>query len=110
MNSPSTQQSDPVALEERLASKFYLSRRYNPIFLAVTGVGFIAIFLLTQFGILGDPAPQLLYIGSITLLFAIAEIPVLGLAQRKKGLVATLLGSAFAGIFAILLTLFWQGI
>ena len=110
MNSPSTLQSDTIALEERLASKFYSSRRYNPIFLAVTGVGFIAIFLLTQFGILGDPAPQLLYIGSITLLFAIAEIPVLALAQRKNGVLATLLGSAFAGMFAILLTLFWLGI
>ena len=110
MNRSSTRQSDPIAVEERLASKFYSSRRYNPIFLAVTGVGFIAIFLLTQFGILGDPAPQLLYIGSITLLFAIAEIPLLALAQRKTGVVATILGSAFAGIFAIVLTLFWQGI
>lgn len=103
-------QSDTTALNERLASKFYSSRRYNPIFLAVTGIGFIAIFLLTQFGILGDPAPQLLYIGSITLLFAIAEIPVLALAQQKHGITATLVGSAIAGIFAILLTLLWQGI
>ena len=110
MNRSSTLQSHPIAFEERLASRFYSIRRYNPIFLAVTGVGFIAIFLLTQFGFLGDPTPQLLYIGSITLLFAIAEIPVLALAQRKNGVLATLLGSAFAGIFAILLTLFWQGI
>ncbi|HEU4745457.1 MAG TPA: hypothetical protein VFS61_09480, partial [Anaerolineales bacterium] len=102
--------SDTSILEERLASKFYSSRRYNPIFLAVTGVGFIAIFLLTQFGILGDPAPQLLYIGSLILMFAIAEIPVLAVAQRNKGLAATLLGTAIAGIFAVLLTLFWQGI
>jgi len=110
MNRSSTVPSDPNALDERLARKFYSSRRNNPIFLAVTGVGFIAVFLLTQFGILGDPAPQLLYLGSITLLFAIAEIPMLALAQRKNGMVATLLGSAIAGIFAILLTLFWQGI
>lgn len=111
MNHSSAVPSDPKALDERLARKFYSSRRNNPIFLAVTGVGFIAIFLLTQlFGILGDPAPQLLYLGSITLLFAISEIPVLALAQRKKGVVATFLGSAIAGVFAILLTLFWQGI
>jgi GAF domain-containing protein/HAMP domain-containing protein len=110
MNQPSTLQTDTNTLDERLASKFYSSRRYNPIFLAVTGVGFIAIFLLTQFGILGDSAPQLLYIGSITLLFATAEIPILALAQRKNGKAATLLGTAIAGIFAILLTLFWQGI
>jgi GAF domain-containing protein/HAMP domain-containing protein len=110
MNQPSTLQSDNTAINERLASKFYSSRRYNPIFLAVTGAGFIAIFLLTQFRILGDPAPQLLYVGSITLLFAIAEIPILSLAQRQSGIAATILGSAIAGIFAILLTWFWQGI
>jgi GAF domain-containing protein/HAMP domain-containing protein len=110
MNQSSTLQGDPIALEERLANKFYSSRRYNPIFLTVTGMGFIAVFLLTQFGILGDPAPQLLYIGSLTLMFAIAEIPVLAVAQRKKGMAATLLGTAIAGTFAILLTLLWQGI
>ena len=98
------------ALDERLASKFYSSRRYNPIFLAVTGMGFIAIFLLTQFGILGDPVPQLMYVGIITLLFAVAEIPVLAVAQRKNGMTATILGTVIAGIFGILLTLLWQGI
>lgn len=110
MDQSSRLQSDISIVEGRLASKFYSSRRYNPIFLAVTGVGFIAIFLLTQFGILGDPAPQLLYIGSLILMFAIAEIPVLAVARRNKGMAATLLGTAIAGIFAILLTLFWQGI
>jgi len=110
MNQSNTLQTDTSAANERLASKYYASRRYNPIFLAVTGIGFIAIFLLTQFSILGNPAPQLLYIGSITLLFAIAEIPVLAFAQRNHGIIATFLGSAIAGAFAILLTMLWQGI
>ena len=110
MNQSSTLQSDTNAWNERLADKFYSTRRYNPIFLAVTGIGFIAIFLLTQFGILGDPAPQLLYIGTITLLFAIAEIPMLSFARQKNGILVTFLGSAIAGVFAILLTMFWQGI
>jgi GAF domain-containing protein/HAMP domain-containing protein len=110
MNRPTTLTHDTSALDHRLAGKFYASRRYNPIFLAATGLGFIAIFLLTQFGILGDPAPQLLYIGSVTLLFAIAEIPLLTLAQRNKGIAVMFVGSAVAGIFAVLLTLFWQGI
>ena len=110
MNQPTTPTSDTRALDRRLASKFYSSRRYNPIFLAAAGLGLITIFLLTQFGILGDPVPPLLYIGSVTLLFAIAEIPLLALAQRNHGVAATFAGSAIAGIFAILLTLLWQGI
>ena len=97
-------------MNERLARTFYSNGRYTPLFLAVTGVGLIAIFFLTQFGILGDPAPQLFYIGGVTLLFSIAEIPVLALAQRNKGIAAYLYGSAIIGTFAILLTFFWQGI
>jgi GAF domain-containing protein len=110
MNRPITPQSGTNTIDERLARKFYSSRRYNPIFLAVTGMGFIAIFLLTQFGILGDPTPQLLYIGSLTLLFAAAELPILALAQRNNGTAATLFGTAIAGMYAILLTFLWQGI
>jgi GAF domain-containing protein/HAMP domain-containing protein len=110
MNQPSSLPIDTDAVNERLANAFYSGRRYNPIFLAVTGLGFIAIFLLTRFGILGDLAIPLLYIGSITLLFAIAELPVLALAQQNRGIAAIFLSSAVSGIFAILLTAFWQGI
>jgi hypothetical protein len=110
MNPSSTLPGNTKDIDERLSSKFYSSRRYNPIFLAVTGMGFIAIFLLTQFRILGDPAPQLLYLGLITLLFAIAEIPLLALARQKSGVVVTFLGSVIAGVFAILLTMLWEGI
>jgi GAF domain-containing protein/HAMP domain-containing protein len=110
MNQPNALQSDTEAFNERLARRYYSGRRYNPIFLGVAGLGFLAIFLLTQFGILGNAAPQLLYIGSLTLLFAIAEVPAITLAQQNKGMSASLLGAAVAGIFAILLTMFWQGI
>lgn len=110
MNQPSTSPADTDAVNERLASAFYASRRYNPIFLSVTGLGFIAIYILTLSNILGEPALPLLYIGSITLLFAIAEIPVLVMAQQNKGITAVLLNSLLSGIFAISLAAFWQGI
>ncbi|HEX9333929.1 MAG TPA: hypothetical protein VF896_18705, partial [Anaerolineales bacterium] len=110
MNQASNSESDIRTANERLAKTLYSNGRYNPILLAVAGTGFIAIFLLTQFGILGEPAPQLLYIGGITLLFALAEIPVLTLAQRNKGITANLYGSVIVGIFGIFLTLFWDGI
>ena len=93
MNQSSRQHSDLNAVNERLATTFYSNLRYTPIFLAVTGAGLIAIFLLTQFGILGDPAPQLLYIGGVTLLFSIAEVPLLALAQRNQGIASYLFGS-----------------
>ncbi|HLO17871.1 MAG TPA: GAF domain-containing protein, partial [Anaerolineales bacterium] len=97
-------------VNERLARTYYSNGRYIPLLLVGVGLGFIVIFLLAQLGALGEPAPQLLYIGGITILFAIAHIPLLALAQRNKGIAATLYDSALVGIFVILLTLFWQGI
>src|SRR6266498_787757 len=110
MNDTSNSESDIRTANERLAKAFYSNGRYNPVLLAVAGIGFIAIFLLARFGILGEPTPQLLYIGGVTLLLALTEIPVLALAQRNKGIAANLYGSAIVGIFAIFLTLLWQGI
>jgi GAF domain-containing protein/HAMP domain-containing protein len=110
MNHQRPMQAPPDTLNERLASSFYSSRRYNTVFLAVTGMGFIAIFLLTRFGILGEPVPQLFYVGTITVLLALAEIPLQALAQQGRGVAATLLGSLLTAIFAVFLTLFWDGI
>jgi len=111
MNQTRNPQIDIDAVNERLGQAFYSSRRYNPPLIAVTGIGFIAIFLLTRlFGILGESTPQLLYIGVLTLLFAIIEIPMLALAQQNKGIAVNLYATAIAGLFAVLVTFLWQGI
>ena len=109
MDQTSFPQNEIIAANERLARTYYARARFTPLFLGVSGLGFIAIYLLTRFGVLGEPAPQLLYIGGITFLFALAEIPILALAQEKRGVAASLYGSAMAGIFALLLTFFWAG-
>src|SRR5512140_2248770 len=112
MKQTRTQQSDidTDLVNERLGQAFYSSRRYNPVLLAVAGVGLIAISGLTQFGILGDKAPQLGYLGLLTLLYAISEVPMLALAQQKKGIAANLYATLIGGLFAILVTLQWEGI
>ncbi|HEY7507285.1 MAG TPA: hypothetical protein VH621_06725, partial [Nitrososphaera sp.] len=110
MNDQSKLNTDLDSVNERLAQKFYLNRRYNPVLFGAAGLGFIAIFLLAQFGILGEPAPQLLYVGGLTLLLAIAEMFGLSLAQQNKGILSGLYGTVVMGLFCILLTFFWQGI
>jgi len=110
MNQTSNSQSDIKTLNERLGQTFYSSRRYNPVLLGVTGIGFIAIFLFTRYGILGESAPQLLYIGILTLLYAVAELPALALAQQNKGIAANLYGTVVGGLFAVIVTSWWQGI
>jgi len=110
MNRSTNQQSDIATINERLAKAYYLNARYYPILLLVAGIGIIAIYLLTQFGIFGDPAPQLINIGGSTIFFAIAESPILTFARRKNGIAANFLATVVVGIFAILLNYFWEGI
>lgn len=110
MSNLSESQNDINVQNERLARAFYTNGRYTPLFLGVTGVGFLAIYMLTQSGILGQPSPQLIYIGIFTLILALIQYPLLALARLNKGITATLWGSALVGIFAVLLTYFWQGI
>ena len=108
MNDQSKLNTDFV--NERLAQKFYSNRRYSPILFAAAGIGFIAISLLARVGVLGESAPQLLYVGGITLLLAIAEFLGLTLARQNKGILAGLYGAAVMALFGILLTFFWQGV
>ena len=104
-------QSDINAINERLAKSFLANGRYNPHFLGVAGLGFIAIYLLTQSGIFGEPASQLLIIGVVTIILAVVEAwPVLWYARRRRGVAAYLSGAIAIGIFSIVLTLLWQGI
>ena len=110
MKQISNPQNDIDIMNERLGQMFYSSRRYNPLLLAVAGLGFIAIFLLARAGILGGSAPQLLYIGVLTLLYAVAELPAHSLAQQSKGIAANLYSTAMGGLFAVLITFLWQGI
>lgn len=83
---------------------------YGPLFLFVTGIGFVAIYLLTFLGVFGQEAPQLLYIGIFTMLLAGVQRSLLELAGRGYGIAAFLLGSTSAGLYAVLLTYFWQGV
>jgi GAF domain-containing protein/HAMP domain-containing protein len=96
--------------DEKLAEAFYSNGRYNALFLGITSVGFIVIYLLTRLKIFGEATPSLLYISGAILLLAISQIPLLQLARRKRGIVTNVLATAFVAIFAILLTAFWEGI
>ncbi|HSJ88116.1 MAG TPA: GAF domain-containing protein [Anaerolineales bacterium] len=110
MSYSSKSQSNFDAQNERLAQAFYSNGRYNPHFLAITGIGFFAIYILTRLEIFGRSAPQLIYIGILTSLLAAVQFPLLSLARRKKGIAAYLLSTLAIGVFTLLLTFFWQGI
>lgn len=110
MNTRPTSRRDLSAQNEQLARAFYANGRYNPLFLTVTGVGFLAIYLLTRLGVFGQEAPQLIYVAALTLVLAAVQIPLLALARRNRGITAYLLGSAALGTFAVLLTALWQSV
>jgi GAF domain-containing protein len=101
---------DITSQNERLARAFISSGRFIPHFLGVTGIGFLAIYIFTRSGIFGQPSPSLVYMGVITILLALVQIFLLSRARRNMGAVTTLWSAAATGVFAILLTYFWQGI
>ena len=96
--------------DEKLAQAFYSNGRYNAVFLGITSVGFVVIYLLTNLKIFGEASPQLLYISGAILLLALSQIPLLSLARRQMGIATNFLATVFVAIFALLLTVFWEGI
>lgn len=109
MTSISNPQNDFKHIDEQLGETQYASGKYNPLFLSVVGIGFAVIYLLTSYRILGEPAPQLLYISGSVLFLAVSQVLTLFFARRKRGIQSRFLGSIFAVIFAILITAFWEG-
>jgi len=104
-----TPQGNIKNVDEYLAETFFASGRYNTLFLAVVGIGFFVIYLLTVYGVLGESTPALLYISGAVLFMAGAHFATLTLARRKRGITARLLSSLSYIIFAILVTAFWEG-
>ena len=99
-----------ITQNERLARAFLASGRFIPHFLGVTGIGFLAIYILTRSGIFGQPSTSLVFIGGITILLALVQIYLLSLARRNKGIAASVWGALATAVYAILLTFFWQGV
>jgi len=109
MNPMTEIQRDTNAVNEHLADAFYKSGRYNPVFLLIAGIGVFVIFILTQYGIFGDPAPQLLFVSAAIFFLAFTLWLVLvTLVRRKKGIAAYFLGTLLVAVFAIVPTIFWQ--
>jgi uncharacterized RDD family membrane protein YckC/HAMP domain-containing protein len=99
-----------ITQNERLARAFIANGRFIPHFLGVTGIGFLAIYILTRMGIFGEPSDSLIFIGGSTILLALVQVTLLALARRNKGVAASLWGTLSTAVFTILLTFFWQGV
>ncbi|MEP6895078.1 MAG: GAF domain-containing protein [Chloroflexota bacterium] len=110
MSGFSHQNSTLEQVDEKLGQTFYTNGRYNAPFFGAAGIGFIVIYLLTFFKFLGEPSPQLLYISGAIFFLAIMQVPILGLAYRKRGIAANFLMTLAVIIFAALLVSFWEGI
>ena len=106
----SDQNANIALADEKLGRLFYASGRYNAIFLGVTSIGFVIIYILTRFNLLGEPTPQLLYISGAVLLTAILQIPAVNLARRNRGIAANFIGTLSIILFAIVFVSFWEGI
>ncbi len=67
-------------IDEKMADSFYVSGKYNALFLGVVGIGFAVIYLLTRYGVLGEVTPALLDISIAVLFLAATQFFTLFLA------------------------------
>ena len=98
---PNDQRISIQLADEKLAQAFYSNGRYNAVFLGVTGIGFLVIYLLTNLRIFGESTPQLLYISGAIFFLALSQIPLVDLARRKKGIATNFLATIFVAIFSV---------
>lgn len=110
MNSFPNQNNNAQNADDKFMRIFHENIRYTPLFLGVAGIGFVIIYLLTQFNVLGTPSPQLLYISGALIITAILQIPIVRLAGNSSGIAASFLSSLSLSLLAILLTSFWEGV
>ncbi len=110
MNSNPNQNNGVQNTKDKYMRVFYGNIRYTPLFLGVAGIGFVVIYLLTQYNVLGTPSPQLLYISGALILTAILQIPIVRFAETHSGTTASILYSLSLSLLAFLLTSFWDGI
>lgn len=103
-------QTTAAQTDQKLAADYSRNSLYIGLALGVSAFGFIVIYLLAQFGLLGNPAPQLLYIGTVLFLLALGQIPIWLLAKRGRGIAAYFLEIVFVSIFAMILVSLWEGI
>ena len=102
-------QRDTNTVNEHLADVFYRSGRYTPAFLLIAGGGVLVIYFLNRFGILGDPAPQLLAISLLILALTLTQWAIFAFqARRNKGIAAYFWGTLSVAVVAIWLTYLWQ--
>lgn len=102
--------TNSAQIEVRLARDAYTYSLYTALAFGVSGLGFVVIYFLTRFGLLGASSPQLLYLGLAVIFFAVFQIPVRLLGRSGKGGAATLLSAALVSLFAVLSVVFLEGI
>lgn len=95
---------------KNLADRFFKNSSFNILFLLIIGIGFLIIYLLAQFRILGEPTPQLLNIALLVLLFAITQLPLRSLAIQGRGVTVSYAATILTALFAILLVNLWDNV
>ncbi|MFT3894792.1 MAG: HAMP domain-containing protein [Anaerolineales bacterium] len=110
MNTITETQTNSKTANESLADSFLKIGRYVPIFLLISSLGVLVIYILGRVKILGDPTPLLLGIfvpiGAIALL---QQAVFVYLARRKQGIAAYFASSTLVAILAVSFVALWQG-
>lgn len=102
--------SDPDNKNESLGGMIYTTVQYIPLLSTLVGIGFLFIYILARFGLLGDPAWQILAATGVVLLLSVSHLLIINLARKERGLSAYLVYLFVMAAASALFVIFWQGI
>ncbi len=96
--------------DEQLSDSLYAIVQYIPLLSTLVGIGFLTIYVLARFGILGNPAWQLLAVTGVILFVTVSHLQVIRWTRSQQLLLAYALYSLAMAATSMLFVLFWQGI
>src|SRR5512135_1249127 len=100
--------STDTAQEERLSEFLSATVRYIPLLTSLLAVGLLGIYVLSEAGILGTPAWQLLAVAIASALTGLIQLGVGSLARRGRGRVPLYLFAGSLGLWGMVIVLLWE--
>jgi GAF domain-containing protein/HAMP domain-containing protein len=102
--------SETEKTDQALNGSLFAIIQYIPLLFTLMGIGFLTIYVLAWFGILGNPAWQLLAVTGVVLFVMVSHLQIIRWTRSQQLLPAYALYSFAMAAAGILFVLFWQGI
>ena len=97
-----------TAASQRLGELLLGTVRYIPLLTALLALGLLGIHALTQYGLLGTPAPQLLIVAGISVGIGLPHLLIPWLIRRGRVWLALAIFGALLAVWGVSVAVLWE--